>query len=772
MNTSINAIRLMGDEPEVQANDLANPDEHALNVSRLESWLDEIRLQPEWRRTADKCCDYYDGNQLDADTISRLEDKGLGPLITNLVAPTINAVLGMEAKNRTDWRVSADDDQYMDVAEALSVKLHEAERETHADRANSEGYAAMIKAGFGAVEVFRQSNPFKYPYRVNYIHRSELFWDWRSRELDWSDARYVVRKKQYDADELVAFFPEHKDVILSAGQYRDWADYLTTDARMSANLLQAIDQGNRTTWDDLDWRDTTRKRLTCFEVWYRVFMRGLVLKLPHGRGIEFNPKNPMHRAVVASGSVQPQVAVYDKIRCAFYCGPIRLLDYATNKRRFPYIPFFGYREDLTGVPYGVIRTMLSPQDEVNARTAKMMYLLNSRRTIVDSDALDTKYNTMSDLSREVGRADAFVVTNPKATRGLLRVEDNGQLSQQQFQVMQERKSAIQEAAGVYSAMMGQNSNASSGTAIQSLVEQGVTTLAEINDNYRVARRLVGEELLALVKEDLTGPMDVMVNTGTSKRKVSINIPHINPQTGTSYKENDVQVAPVRVALQDVPSTPTYRAQQFAQMSEILKSMPPQYQALLIPFVIEMTDFAHRKEIAEFLRQQTGITMDENSPEAQEAAQQQAQMQQMQMEAAMQDMQSKIEERKARAQKLMAEAQKVMTELGTTGSDHGDPGQLTEYSQRMRDMQMQIQKLQLQLADKSADRETRLAQTAMQERGETQRLAMRLEAEQLMKQYDQLQADFEREITRLRNIPQNSFPPALGYGQQPAMNGYQ
>src|SRR3546814_4137902 len=55
---------------------------------------------------------------------------------------------------------------------------------------------------------------------------------------------------------------------------------------------------------------------------------------------------------------------------------------------------------------------------------------------------------------------------------------------------------------LFRSMMGQQSNASSGLAIQSLVEQGTTTLAEINDNYRMARRNVGDAVLTLIREDM------------------------------------------------------------------------------------------------------------------------------------------------------------------------------------------------------------------------------------------------------------------------------
>lgn len=750
MNTSVTGFRLLdgSDGATAHARDQAPAEPGALSVSQLERWLDEIRDQPNWRREADKACDYYDGNQLDAETLARLDEKGLGPLVTNLIQPTVNAVLGMEAKTRTDWRVGADDDRYQDVAEALSAKMHETEREAQADTATSDAYASQIKAGFGVVEVSRNSNPFNYPYRVTSVPRSEIYWDWRSRALDWSDARYVVRKKRYDADHIAAFFPEHREMILAASNWRDWTDHLTNESRMSADFFNSLGQGTRTTWDDLDWRDVERRVVTCFEVWYRVWVRGLVLALPGGRTLEFNEQNQFHRALVASGAVQPKLAVFDKIRCAFHIGPILVLDRGSNRRRFPYIPFFGYREDLTGVPYGIIRAMLSPQDEVNARAARMMWLLNSRRTLIDSDALDEKYNTMSDANRELGRADAFIVTNPRAAKGNIKVESNFELSQQQFQIMQERKQAIQEAAGVYAAMMGQQSNASSGLAIQSLVEQGVTTLAKINDNYRLARRGVGNALLDLIKEDMTNQAEILVDNGTVKRKVVVNIPRKDPVTGEAYKENDVQTAPVKVALSDVPSTPTYRAQQFAAFSEILKSMPPNMQALLIPFALEMSDFGKRKEMAAFLRAQLGIQADPNSPEAQAAQQQAAEAASAQAEAAMQDAQSKIAERQARAEKLLAEAERIRREAGAAG-DADTVGQVDGALARY---ESEMQALRQQLADRTAEWQTRLQQTAMHEEAETERARIRAEAQtggaQMQERFQQLTDEVDQVLARL------------------------
>ena len=76
-----------------------------LDVKKLETWLNELKNQPRWRLVADKEMDYYDGNQLDAETLELMAERGQAPIIDNMVQPTINSVLGMQAKSRVDTRV-------------------------------------------------------------------------------------------------------------------------------------------------------------------------------------------------------------------------------------------------------------------------------------------------------------------------------------------------------------------------------------------------------------------------------------------------------------------------------------------------------------------------------------------------------------------------------------------------------------------------------------------------------------------------------------------
>lgn len=586
----------------------------ALSMTMLDQYATEIREQPPFRNEQDKCCDYYDGNQLSSALLDDYDDKGLAPIITNLVKPTVDVVLGMEAKTRSDWRVASDGDQYQPVAEAMSSELHTVERETRADRACSDAYAGQIKAGLGWVEVNKVSNPFAYPYRVTSVHRREMFWDWMRKEPDLGDARYLIRKRWYHKDALCAYMPSYRRLLSAVGSGWDsgWLEMATSSE--DTTLAQSLDIERGWTMSDYDWRDTIRGRLMLMEVWYRTWARGYVLKLPDGRVVELDMQNPIHVQAVGRGLVKPVAAVYDKLNKSLWCGPHKLIDKPHRNRSFPYIPFWGYLEDTTGVPYGLVRTMISPQDEVNARKQKLMWLLSARRLMMDSDALDTKQNTVKQVLDELARPDAVIITNPSRMnkQNAISVDSNLQMSEQQFKLLMESKEALQQAAGVYQAMLGATDNSQSGLAISSLVEQGTMTLAEINDNYRYARRAVGESILEMRRADLVGQrVNVLVGEDPKKKTISLNTPKPHPTIpDVTIIDNDVERAKLKVALEDVPSTAAYRQQQQTMLAEVMKGMPPQLQALLAPFYIESTELPKRRQMAQQMRKVLGVPEDD------------------------------------------------------------------------------------------------------------------------------------------------------------------
>lgn len=680
-------------------------DDGALSRERVEQFLFECRNQPAWRREADRCCDYYDNNQLSPETVEKLKDRGQPPLIKNLVKPTIDTVLGMEAKSRTDWRVRPEDDNIAndDTAEALSLKLKHAETESRADRACSDAYAGQIKAGVHWVEVARESDPLKYPYRVKAIHRKEIHWDWRSVEPDLSDARYLIRRRWLEVDNAIGMMPQYAELFRQTTS--GWAGF---DMLMEQNtgLVQSWEIERDTKLDAHDWRDSALQQVCLYEIWYRKWVRGYMMTTPGGRSIQVDFDNPRHVQAIASGMVQVKMATFQKIRLAWYCGPHFLYDVPSphDHGNYPYVPFFGYREDQTGIPYGLIRTMMSPQDEINARASRMLWSLNSKVVITDADSVTDHAKTAD----EIARPDAYVVLakgrNPNSR---FEIKDNSVIAQEQFQIMQESKQEIAEVSGVHKTLQGQQSGAKSGLAINSLVEQGMNTLGEINDNFRFSRRMVGEMLFTMIQQDLAGrPTRVTLGKGNSQKEVILNMPVIDQQTGEQTIQNDTGKVRAKVVLDDVASTPTFRMQQLTMLTDITRSLPPDIQALVMDFIVEATDLNGSYKIADRIRR--AMNLPDDSPEGMQAQQQAAQKQQ-----AIQDQGIALEMqlKQAKIGQLNATAAKTMAEAQAAGADDGQMAQMQQDAeQQVQELVAQIITLKTQLASRQYDADTK-AQTA-------------------------------------------------------------
>lgn len=680
--------------------------------------LNEIREQPSWRVESDKDADYYDGNQLDSDTLQRMDDLGMAPIVENLIGPTIDAVLGHEAKNRLDWRVTAAaGEDYADVAQAINERINEAERESRADRACSDAYAAQIKTGLGWVCISGQHDPFKYPIRSEYVHRNEIFWDWYSREPDLSDARYLERRRWHDADTLATAFPKHAELIKSAGS--GWANLETLfdEGGMSTGLAMSIVAERGMTLLEKEWREVYRRRLCLSELWYRRWVRGKVMRLPSGRVLEYDAKNQKHVAAVESGRIEPYDAMFTKVRLSWWIGPHKLADvpnpYAHGQ--IPYVPFWGKSEDMTGVPYGLVRSMRPMQDEVNARNTKMIWLLAAKRVTM------TKGVANVELTREeAARPDAVHVLDPEKLMagGLFKVETDFALNEQQYKALVDKRQAIKNVAGVYAAFEGQNSNATSGRAIDSLVDQSTQSQADIYENYLFARSQVGNLVLAMVLEEI-GSAEERVQIGrkfaSDGREIILNQ---RGQDGTI--NNDIQRARLKVSLSDIPSTHSYRAQKLMLLTEVTKSLPPELQAQLLDYVIAATDLEDKEVIIDRIRKAMGLMEPKQpkTPEEAQAMEQEKAHQQQAAEIQQRAVMADLAQKEANAEKAMAEARKVMAELEQIGAQSGTD--LAPYEQR-------IAQLEDALAQAKADNSGRLAEIEAKNAGDMERTRMEIES---------------------------------------------
>ncbi len=573
--------------------------------------LFEIENQPlQWRAIADKEMDYADGNQLDSVLLQAQAKLGIPPAMENLIGPALEAIQGYEVATRRDWRVTASGQPGgRDVADAISYRLNQAERTSKADKACTEAFRPQIGVGIGWVEVSRSNDPFSDPYRCKTVHRNDIHWDMTSGSTDPDDWRFLRRQRWLRPERLLAIFPQHADLIRAYG--RDGASWWTLS---SLEQYGGAPTGLNTAWEEARawtiqenrYYNSATKEVCIAELWYRRWVDVGIIESPDGRKVEYDGQNPAHNMALARGMVKYSRAVVPRIRRAYWLGPHRLADDQTpyTHRHFPYVPFFGFTEDSTGVPYGYVRDLIFQQDTLNSGTAKLRWGMSAVRTERTKGAV-----AMPDevFRRTVGRLDADIVLDAAhmSQQGArFEVKRDFQLSDHQLKLLDNARQAIQRVSPAASgALSGRRGTATSGIQEQTQVEQANQGLARMMSNFSDGRTLIGEMLMSMIVEDMGNEEQTVIIEGDAvkpDRTVVINKTE-RDAAGYTYLSNDLQRTRLMVSLDDVPSSPSFRGQQLNVMSEAVKSLPPQYQAAALPFMVSLMDVPFHRELVEAIR---------------------------------------------------------------------------------------------------------------------------------------------------------------------------
>ncbi|AVS68947.1 hypothetical protein C8245_22965 [Paracidovorax avenae] len=590
---------------------MEQPATPALSLAEYTEFHREMEAQPPWRANADREMDYADGNQLDTELMRSNRELGIPPAMEDMIGPMLLGLQGYEARTRTDWRVKPNGQpQGQDVADALNFKLNEAERHSKADAACSDAFRPQAAVGLGWVEVARNPDKFGFPYRCAAVPRAEIHWDWSAQDKFLEDARYLRRMRWIHPHRLMAVFPASKDLIQMYGRYG--AGWWT-----AGETLESLEGGRSTglsrAWDIARGWSVTEDRFynpmtkeaAVAEVWYRRWELVGVLTTPDGRVVEYDDGNEAHVLALGQGLAQFEMTTVARVRRSYWLGPHCLFDGPTpySHRHFPYVPFWGFREETTRVPYGYVRGVMYQQDNLNSGSALLRWGMGSVRTERTKGAVAM---TDEQYRKQVGRRNADIVLDAAhmgqvgATHKVIR---DFQLTDQQFRMLDDSRAAISRIGPAAQAFLGQKGNATSGLQEQTQVEQSNQALGTIMDNHRAGRTQVGELLMSMIVDDIGSREHPVVIDGDAispPRTVVLNKPETD-EMGYPYLSNDLMRTRLMVGLDDVPSTSTYQGQQLNALSEATKAMPPQFQSVMAQYLVALTDIPFKEKITEALR---------------------------------------------------------------------------------------------------------------------------------------------------------------------------
>lgn len=616
-----------------------------LTLERIYSYREDQLTWQQWRWESADSEDYEAGNQFSESDRQEMQSNGI-PLITiNRVHKQVKEVIGILRTNLTDIKLSAEDPQAEDATDALSVKVHEAERTSKLREAKFAASTDAARIGIGFIELGRDPNPFRPSIKAERAPWREMSWDFRNG-VDPENWEYTRRSKAYNVDRLQAAFPKFSREIENSTWYTD-------NFRQWIDIDQHYREVNGRNWRDVplswNWSGDSQKRFRLLEEYfYQVQLEGVVVRLPSGRVVAYEDchDNPMIRLAIKSGYAQMEEANYSRWRRSYWINDLCVEDTWSPLPfgMLPYIPIWCYREDSTGVPYGIVRMMRSIQDAINTMEAKMMFSINAKQVKFEEGAID-----IPTWQQQVGRKNGFLPVRP-GFMGKVEINDHSPLHAQHFELYMDLKNESQIVTGTGGLNpAGTGQKARSAVQAQQMMMQSMSALGEFQENVSSATIRSGLLLTEMVKEDIAkkGNVKTEVKDGGGRKKMITLHGHKEMylhDDGEVHQiiDNDITMLNTNVALEEVPHTATYRAGQLDNLAIALQSLPPndpqltKVRLILTAKMLECSDIPGAVDDARIIREAIGINPPETPEEqqaAQAAARQAAQAQQLQVEDA-------------------------------------------------------------------------------------------------------------------------------------------
>lgn len=579
------------------------PENSKIEAVKAYAWYKEARdylSKPMQASITD--CRYYDNEQWTKAEKEAMKDRGQPPLVINCVKPALDLVLGTETSIRVDYKAFPRTSAHNKDANVVTHLMKHVMDQCGGEYVHSGAFEGMSKAGWAVVEICKGEDPFKDPVMIRLEDRRYFFYDPYAKEYDRQDAKYMGRSRWLDLEDAEAMFPQHKEELRRAVEGTEPA-FQVHPYQMTGDEIDP--HGTVLDWEDKgigakDWIDKGRKRLRLLEVWYKVPVKILILENLMTGDKEELDKSPGSLQKMLDPNTKLIETTIKKVRMAIIAGPNVLEDRWSPYRhnRYPFVIYWAFNKDETREPYGLIRQMRDPQDEVNKRRSKALHILNTKRVIADANAVKDH----DEARKEVSRPDSYlIIDNPEAK---FEVSEDINLAEAQFKLLQEAKDEINRPVPLE--LMGHQTNAQSGKAIEKRQVSGHMMLATVFDHYKRSRQLIGEQMWSLIQQYYTTPHIIRIlDRAGNFDFVTINEQVTDKETGQVYIRNDISRTKVDIKIDEQAYNTTVRETLMAQMTELvgkLSQSMPQVALALLDMVASYSDFPERDEMVRRIQQ--------------------------------------------------------------------------------------------------------------------------------------------------------------------------
>lgn len=519
---------------------------------RFHRWLAAAeRFEQAWRKRNIQNTDFYDGDQWTEEEKAVIESRGQQASTLNIVRPTVDLVLALEADRRIDFQVVPREPSDELVAMILTELLKQVVDQSDFDYWQSEAFRDAVIGGRGWIEVrVEKDERGQNQVYCGRVPWEQVYADPFHAASDGSDIRWAIRCVWTDRDWVKKKYPDKAELIESTfdDDYRG-VEYEAQQATADRAVSPYYDPRNG--------------RVKLCEVWYldsdrvvrhAVFTDNIFLKgSPDDDSANVNP----------------------------YKGNV-----------FPLIPVYGFR-NRKGEPRGLVEYLVCYQQSLNKINSKYLWNSSANRIVLEEGAVEDA-ETARD---EWNRPDGMVVLAPG---GLAKVRTEDHLNENSLlvQYMQFLVGMTQRTSGINDALIGLGgTNERSAQQQQSRISQGTFMQTGLFERLFQARKRVARTCLRLIGHyyDDRRVARVMAPNGTSEF-YELNKPEGMTDQNKPVLANEIgDILRYDVVLKPVPAFSVTRQNTMQMFAEVAKSgvLPPNVVGEVL---IELSDLPNKQNL--------------------------------------------------------------------------------------------------------------------------------------------------------------------------------
>lgn len=597
----------------------------------------------EYVHLAKKCDMYYRGDQWDEFDMQQLDDQGRPALTINTILPTINAVLAEQSSKKADIQFKPRGGGNQDVADVLTKVYAQVADNNKLDWVEQQVFSDGLIQDRGWFDVRVDfDDHVNGEVRIESKDPLDILIDPDAKHYDPRTWNEIFETKWMSIDEIEEQYGQKE-----ADQLRMLAETGTTLGADSMEFEEERygDSDEYNYGQQYPGDPENARMLRSIRVIERQYYKlndcmfyvdpvtGDKREVPYNWG---KKKREQFADQFGLDIIQKKMR---KVRWTVTADTVVLFDDWSPYNHFTLVPFFPYFR--RGKPFGMVRNLLSPQEQLNKITSQELHIVNTTANsgwIVENGSLSGM--TADDLE-EHGAETGLVLEFNRGSTPPAKIPPN-QIPTGLDRLGQKAASNIKQISGITDAMLGMDSPEVSGVAINAKQNRGSLLLQVPLDNLAKTRQYLAEKILNLVQAYYTEERIIQITDESDPYKPREKL-RINQQTPEGQIINDLTIGEYDVVVGTAPARDNFDEMQFAEAIELRQVGVP------IPndMIVEYSHLSRKADIAERIRQMEGT-----APPTEE----QLQLQQFQMESQIRSTQLEIAKLEAEVTNLQTSAE--------------------------------------------------------------------------------------------------------------------